>query len=182
MKLTNLLVISGIILLAAISRLLPHVYNFSPLGAMALFGGAYFGRNALAVIVPVLAFWISDILVTNILYASYSPTFTWFYEGAIFTYLSIAFIALMGMFSLKQVNAMNLIGSSILASTIFFVVSNFGVWASGTMYPQNASGLAACYAAGLPFAWGTYVGDLFYCVALFGTYALLQKRMALAKA
>jgi len=164
-------VIVAMIFLAALSRLIPHPQNFAPIGGMALFGAAYFTKRHWAFIVPIVSMWISDLVLTNMVYA-HSENFLWFYRGSLFTYGALALIALLGIFALKKVRITNLVASALGASVIFFIVSNFGVWFSGTMYPMNLGGLAACYAAGLPFFPNTVLGDLVYTGILFGAFEL----------
>ncbi len=164
-------VISALILLAAMSRLIPHPANFSPIGGMALFGAAYYSKRYWAFAIPIVSMWLSDLILNNVVFGQYFDHFVWFYSGSLFTYGAFALIVLFGMFTLKQVYVPNLIVSALGASVIFFLVSNFGVWFSGTMYPKDLSGLMACYAAGIPFFQNTILGDLVYSALLFGVFA-----------
>jgi len=165
-------IIATMIFLAALSRLIPHPPNFAPIGGMALFGAAYFAKRRWAFIVPIVSMWISDLALNNIVYGELFNHFVWFYSGSLFTYGAFALITLFGMFALKKVHLYNL-GLSVLgASLIFFIVSNFGVWFSGTMYPKDLGGLAACYIAGLPFFQNTILGDLVYTGVLFGAFRM----------
>jgi hypothetical protein len=159
-----------LILLAALSRLIPHPANFAPVGGMALFGAAYFGRRLWAVVIPVAAMWLSDLALNNIVYSRYFDRFVWFYDGSLFTYASFAAIALLGMLTLKKVRPARVLLSALSASAIFYLVSNFGVWYSSGMYPPTLAGLEACYVAGLPFLKNTLAGDLFYTATLFGAF------------
>lgn len=161
-------VITLMILLAALSRLLPHPPNFAPIGGMALFGAAYYTRKTWAYAIPIISMWISDLILNNVVYAQYFDKFVWFYPGALFTYAAFALIVLMGTFTLKKVRITRLLFSALGASVIFYLVSNFGVWFSGTMYPKDISGLTACYVAGIPFFKNTLLGDLVYSAVLFG--------------
>lgn len=166
-----------IIGLAALSRLLPHPPNFTPLGAMAIFGAAYFSKRYLVFLVPLAALWISNLLLDNLLYAKLYPEFyagfTWF--GNAWTYLGIALIAVLAMITLKKVSVPALFGTSIGASVLFFLVSNFGSWIGSPFYPQNIGGLMASYGAGLPFFWSTLAGDLFFTGVLFGGFYLIRQ-------
>lgn len=165
-------VVTLLILLAALSRLIPHPANFAPIGGMALFGAAYYSRRAWAFIIPVVMMWISDLLLNNVVYGAYFDRFAWFYDGAWFTYAAFILIALLGMVTLRKIKVPNLLFSALGASVIFFLVSNFGVWFSGTMYPKDFGGLIACYTAGIPFFKNTVMGDLFYTGVLFGAFEL----------
>lgn len=172
-------IISIIVLAAALSRLLPHPYNFTPIGAMGLFGAAYLSRKYLAFLVPFLAMWFSDLLLNNLLYARmypefYGESFVWF--GNPWVYASFAAIVGLGFLLLRRVKVANLLVASLLASILFFVVTNFGAWMADPKYPKTAAGLMAAYGAGIPFFWNTLLGDLFYAGALFGAYEWAQRR------
>jgi hypothetical protein len=169
-------VITSIILLAAASRLLP-IHNFSPLGAIALFGAAHFAKKWQAIAIPLLATWLSDLFINNVIYARFYPTFTWFYDGFYWQYTSYILIAIVAFFVLKKVNVKNVLIGALSATAIFFVVSNFGVWIGSTAYPHNFTGLMACYAAAIPFVNGTLISDLLYSTILFGSFALAQKQL-----
>ncbi len=172
----------GVLLLmvaaAAMSRLLPHPHNFTPIGGMALFGAAYFSRRYLAFIVPFAAMWLSDLFLNNLVYAQlypdYSSGFAWFGNG--WVYLSFSLIVLLGFGWLQQVRWPRLLGASLSASVLFFLVTNFGVWLSSGLYPPTFPGLLSCYTAAVPFFWNTLAGDLFYTSALFGSFYLLSIR------
>ena len=169
-------VIATMILLAAMSRLIPHPPNFAPIGGMALFGAAYFTKRRCAFIIPIAAMWISDLILNYVIYGQYFEGFVWFYGGAFFTYAAFALIVLTGMFTLKKVRTPNLIGSALGASVIFFIVSNFGVWLSGMMYPRDLSGLIACYIAAIPFFGNTILGDMVYTAVMFSAFELSVRR------
>jgi len=165
-----------LIFAAAMSRLIPHPPNFAPIGGMALFGAAYFTQRYWAFIVPIVSMWISDLILNNVVYGEYFDGFVWFHTGSLFTYSAFALIVLLGLFTLKKVHIPNLIGSALAASVIFFVVSNFGVWFLGTMYPKDFGGLLTCYIAGIPFFQNTLGSDLFYTTILFGAFELGARR------
>lgn len=170
-------VISGMILLAALSRLIPHPANFAPIGGMALFGAAYYTKRHWMFIIPIVSMWISDLILNNVVYGQFFDHFVWFYSGSAFTYGAFALIVLFGMLMLKKIHISNLIVSALGASVIFFLVSNFGVWFSGMMYPKTFAGLMACYTAGIPFFWNTLLGDLVYTGVLFGIFEYSVRRI-----
>lgn len=165
---------AGFILIAALSRLLPHPYNFTPIGGMALFAGGLLSGKRLFWLIPIVAYYISDLLVNNILYASYYDSFIW--SGHLFVYISLFAIIILGKFLLKKLSIGRLVIGSLSASTIFFLLSNFGVWLSSTTYPMSWEGLIACYAAAIPFFQNTLAGDAFYVMVLFGSYAFITSR------
>jgi hypothetical protein len=169
-------VITAIIILAAATRLIPHAYNFSPLGAIALFGAAHFARKVYAVIIPLAATWLSDLFLNNVIYKAYFPEFTWIYPGFYWIYGSYLLIVLAGIGIFSKITVVRTAIGALSASAIFFIVSNFGVWAAGGMYPKTFEGLMLCYTAALPFLQGTLTGDIIFSTLLFGGYYLLQRR------
>lgn len=168
--------ISCMILLAALSRLIPHPINFAPISGIALFGAAYYSKKYWAFIIPIVSMWISDLIINNVVYAEYFDGFVWFYSGSLFTYAAFVAIAILGMNALKRVTVSRVVASAMSASILFFALSNFGVWLSSGMYPHTWNGLATCYAAGLPFLKNTVAGDLVYSALLFGAFAWGESR------
>ncbi|MBK9246899.1 MAG: hypothetical protein IPM69_01995 [Ignavibacteria bacterium] len=169
----RLFTIGGMILLAAISRILPHPPNFAPITAMALFGGAYFNDRRLAFIVPLLAMLISDSIIG-------------FHSTQPVVYACFALITLLG-FRLQNNKSIGKIAlASVAGSTIFFIITNFAVWIMGDFYPHTLSGLVMCFAAGIPFysssifsspALNTFFGDLTYTSLFFGAFAFAEMKI-----
>ena len=152
------------ITIAAVLRLVPHPPNFTPIGAMALFGGAYFGRRALAFAAPLVALALSDAILG-------------FHSAVPFVYGSVALIVLLGWVIGARVTPVRVGGAAILSSVLFFTVTNFGTWLMSGMYPQTLAGLAACYVAAIPFFQNTLAGDLVFAALLFGGFALLERQV-----
>lgn len=169
------------ILLAAGSRLIPHMPNFAPMAAMALFGAAHFEKRWQAFLIPILAVWLSDLVLNNVVYAAYYPTFTWFYSGFYWQYGTYLLIALGGLGWLRRITPVRVVGAALGSSLVFFLITNFGCWLGSSFYAQNSAGLMACYAAGLPFLRGTLLGDLFYTVTMFGGYYLMARRWTILR-
>ncbi|MFM7724340.1 MAG: DUF6580 family putative transport protein [Bacteroidota bacterium] len=167
-------IIALLIIIAALSRMLPHPYNFTPLMAISLFGAAHFSNKWQALLIPLLATWLSDLFINNVIYQS--PHFIWFYEGFYWQYSTYFMAIIIGFFMLNKVTVSRVVGSSLLTACLFFAVSNFGVWIGSPMYSQDVNGLLACYTAGIPFFGGTLLGNLFFCGALFGVFHVLQHR------
>ena len=174
------LMLAALILIAALSRVLPHPPNFSPVEAVALFGGAYFASRHWALVVPLVAMLLSDLVLARInggLYAS------WFGNGGIaLVYLCIALGVALGYGLRGRVTGARVLGYSLLGSALFFVVTNFGAWLFEPMYPKTLAGLVAAYAAGIPFFQWTVLGTLAYSAVLFGGFALLRRRMPALRA
>jgi hypothetical protein len=114
--------------------------------------------------------------LNNVVYGQSFDGFVWFYTGSLFTYSAFAIIVLLGIVTLKKVRISNLVGSALGASFLFFIISNFGVWCLGTMYPKDLGGLMTCYIAGIPFFHNTILGDLLYTSVLFGVFELGARR------
>lgn len=178
--------ISVAVLLAALSRLLPHPENFTPIAAIGLFGGALFGRRHFAMLVPLAAMVISDILLTQFRYAHLTTIPEYFTSGTIISvYISFAIIVCIGFLLRGRAKALPIIGATLGSSILFFLITNFVVWMGSVAYPANLSGLIACYAAAIPFYkpelfgsffFNTVMGDLFYVGVMFGAYYLAQSR------
>ncbi len=151
----------GLIVLAALSRLIPHPMNFAPITAIALFGGFYFDKR-IAPVLPLAALVISDSIIG-------------FYDGIAWVYGSFLLVVAIGMFAKKFKSIPVVYGTSLLGSVLFFLITNFAVWKSGIMYSLDWKGLVECYAAGIPFFRNAVIGDLLYVTAIFGIYELSMK-------
>lgn len=174
MKNKRFLIITGFIVLAVLSRILPHPYNFTPLGAIALFGAAYFTDKKWAILIPLIAMWLSDLILNNFIYTAFFDGFTLLNWGMVSVYGSVILIALVGMKFLHKVTIPRVLGSAIGASVIFFIITNFGAWLASPMYPLNLGGLLASYTAAIPFFHNTLAGDIVYCATLFGAFEYLK--------
>jgi hypothetical protein len=154
------------IVAGAMMRLIPHWPNFTPIAAIALFGGTFLKRKDLAFLVPVAAMLLSDLIIG-------------FHSTMLPVYLSFIAIVGLGLVLKRRVTVVNTISTSLAASIIFYLVTNFASWASGMMpYPMNVAGLMQSYIAGLPFFLNGIVGDLFYTSVLFGAVYLVSSRQS----
>jgi len=158
----RIIVLLAAILVAAALRLVPHPPNFTPIGAMALFSGAYLGRRGLAFVAPLAALLLSDVILG-------------FYAGMGFVYASTALVVLIGWWVSSRRSIARVATAAVAGSVSFFVITNFGMWLFSGFYPLTAAGLAACYVAAIPFFQNSVAGDLFYAAALFGGFALLER-------
>ena len=163
------------IVIVALSRLLPHIPNFTPIAAMALFGGAFLSNKKSAYLLTFAALLLSDILVNTILYNDYNFTnylaqpFVWA------VYFSFALTVFMGTSFQHNINVKNVAFFSVSSSLIFWLLTNFACWPNNPLYTQDLAGLVNCYIAAIPFI-GNVIGDLFYNTLLFGTLFLASKR------
>ena len=168
----KLLIITAIIVFGVIARLLPHFPNFAPMGALALFAVAFYKRKYLALVIPGLAWWLSDLYLNNMIYNS-ADGFTLFTADQFFSLFALTLIVILGKRLFKKVNAPNVMIGSLSASLIFFVVSNFGVWMQGILYPKTVQGLVECYSMALPFYRGTLISDLIFSGVFFGAMHMI---------
>lgn len=164
-------VLAGIMLATMAARLLPHLPNFTPVEAVALFGGAYVADRRLAFLLPLLALLLSDLVLGFSVYG-----YGLVYGGMAFVYASVALITALGIWQLRQrATVARVVTCAVVSASLFFVVTNFGAWLTSGLYPHSASGLLACYLAGLPFFHYTLAGALGYTALLFGGFALARR-------
>jgi hypothetical protein len=170
------LVLCGMIAAAVIWRLLVHFsagelpWNFTPVEAMALFGGAYFADRKLAIAAPLLALFAADCVI---------GLYGWM---MLVVYGCVALTAFAGFALRGRVRILNTALAAIGSATGFYLVTNFFVWLGGTMYPHTGAGLMACYIAGWPFyQYGSLPGTLLWTALLFGGFALLGRRWAVLR-
>ncbi len=155
-------VIFAAIVLAAVLRIVPHPWNLAPVGAMALFSGAMVRDRRLAFMFPLLALFAGDLFIG-------------FYKLMPVVYSSFLLGVLIGRWLQNRRTPIRVGGATLLGAIQFFTVTNFGVWALGSFYPRTLGGLAACYAAGIPFFWNTLASDALYVTLLFGGCALAER-------
>ena len=152
-----------VVLVAAISRLIPHPPNFTPIIAMGLFSGFYFKNNKiLALLVPIIAMSISDV------YFGFSII-------SIFVYFALGLIVFIGYLipnNQYTTSFDNILMGSLSGSIIFFIVSNLGVFLIG--YPKSVFGLIACYTAAIPFFANTISSTLIFSTVLFLSYDIIR--------
>ncbi|HXT12867.1 MAG TPA: DUF6580 family putative transport protein [Candidatus Angelobacter sp.] len=161
MNKTRFSVLAGMILVAALSRLIPHPPNFSPIAAMALFGGASFADKRAAFALPLAGLLASDLVLG-------------FYTISPVVYASFALIVCLG-FWVRRHHSLRRIGiATVLSALMFFIITNFGVWAIGHLYPKTPAGLVDCYAAAIPFFRNTLLSNLAYTALLFGGLAAAE--------
>lgn len=165
------LLLIGVIFLAASSRFLPFPPNFAPITAMALFAGACFASKRAAFIVPLAAMFLSDLAIG--LFSG--NIWNGFHTLMPIVYLCFALIVCIGFLLKDRRSLAPIAGATLAGSILFFVVTNFSVWAFGTMYPKTLEGLGACFVAAIPFFQNSLAGDLFYASVLFGGLALAEK-------
>ena len=169
--------LSALTLAAAVSRIIPHPYNFAPFAAVALFGAATFPGRWSAVLVPFGSLLLGDLLLEVTYRAGWQPNWG-FHRGQWVVYASLIPSLLMG-FAIRRRRTVTTVAAATLAGAVFFfLATNFAVWANGSdvTYPRTLQGLLLCYEAAIPFFQNTLAGDLAYATALFGGLAIAEAR------
>jgi len=159
----------AMIALAAAVRLAPHPWNFTPVGAIALFSGAMVRDRRLAFIFPLLVMFATDALIG---FNKLSPL----------VYVAFLLSVAIGRVLCQKRNVRRVAAATFLAALQFFVITNFGVWAFLGTYAHTPRGLAACYLAGIPYFWNTLAGDAAYTTLLFGGLFLAERLSPLSRA
>jgi len=155
---------AGLVFGAAATRLLPHPPNFTAVGAIALFAGAHFSRKIWALAVPLAAMLVSDAVLG---FSSSLPV----------VYATFAMIVGLGLLLReRKMRVLPVAGAAVAAATLFYLTTNFAVWAMSGMYPKTPAGLVACYVAAIPFFGPTLAGDLSYTAVLFAGFAWAEHR------
>lgn len=156
----------ALILLAAAFRIAPHPWNFTPIGAMALFSGAILKDRRLAFLFPLLALFAGDIFIG-------------FHKLIPIVYASFLINVAIGLWLRDHRTVTRISLATLLGAIQFFLVTNFAVWQFLGGYPHTAGGLMACYIAGIPYFWNTLAGDAVYAVLLFGSFAFAERFLPL---
>ena len=166
--------VTALIAVAAVARFFTPIPNFTPIAAIALFGGAYFTKKGTAFLIPLAALAITNFFL---------PVMDWMTAFAV--YGSFILSGVIGMWIGKKVSISRVIGGALASSIVFFVITNFAAWfwlGGLGFYPMTMEGLMACYTMGLPFFRNELLGTLVYSGVLFGAFELAKQRFpALAK-
>ncbi len=158
-----LLIALGLILFAALTRLLPHPYNFTAVGAMALFSGVTFRNRKWSYLLPFTVLFLTDLVLG--LHFSMLPV-----------YACIAFTVWLGTRVKGQPSAINIGILSITSSSIFFLITNLPFWyADLSLYPLTLEGTLTSYTMAIPFFKNQLLGDLIYNALIFGIYHFVAK-------
>jgi hypothetical protein len=153
-----------LVALDAVERLTVHPPNFTPLAATALFASFLFDSVLLAALVPIAALAASDFFL---------GAYDWRVMSVV--YLSLAFPVLLRGYLRSRLSPIRVGSSALLSSVVFFLTTNFAVWAFAGMYTGDAKGLLQCYVAAVPFFKNTIAGDLVWSGVFFGSYALVKR-------
>lgn len=154
------------------SRLLPHPPNFTAIGAAAIFAGAFFSEGVyrrISFLIPLVAMLVSDWILG-------------FHALTGVVYLALALNCLLGSRVGQSGSIVKYAGTGLVTGTLFFLITNFGVWALQDMYPHTLDGLLLCYAAALPFLGNSIAGDVLFTVALVSALRLAEKYLPVVRA
>ncbi|MCA9391776.1 hypothetical protein KC614_01040 [candidate division WWE3 bacterium] len=149
-----------LVLAGVVSRVVPHAPNFTPVSAIILFSCLFFDKK-LVFLIPILTMLVSDVLIGT-------------HTSMLYTWGAFLLVGVIGYFTLRMgLSAKRVLVASLASSIIFYVVSNFGVWMEGWLYPQTFQGLVECYVMAIPFFRNTLLGDLFYSGMFYAAYRLV---------
>jgi hypothetical protein len=146
--------------------------NYTPIGAMALFGGCYFTDKWKAYLVPLLTLWLTDLALN---YFVYYHQIALFYQGFIWTYAAFALMVMAGTF-INKVTINNVILASVVTALLHYIITDFGTWIDGRMYPLTWQGFTACYIAAIPFLLKMLEANLVFGGLMFGAFELAKKK------
>jgi len=158
-------IILGLALMVAIGiviRLVPHPANFTPVFAIALFAGFYLPKKW-AIILPLSVMLLSELFI---------GFYAW--QLMLVVYGSIALAGLIGVASKKNRNILTVVTSTLVASILFFLTTNFAVWYFSSWYTHDLSGLMLCYTLAVPFFKNSLMGNLFFVTVFFGSYEMVK--------
>ena len=147
--------------------------NFTPIGAMALFGGAYFNKSWKSYLFPLLTLWISDIVLSRLVYYH---QWQLFYNGSYWIYSAFVLMVIAGKYLLKNVSVKSILLSAFTIAFIHWIVTDLGVWSAGTLYPKTINGWWACLAAAIPFEINFLCGTLLYAAIMFGSFEWMKTK------
>lgn len=156
------------IAVAAAVRIAPHPWNFTPIGAMALFSGAVLRDRRIAFLFPLLALFAGDVFVG-------------IHKLMLVVYASFAVNIAIGLWLRDRRTIGRISVATLGGAAQFFFVTNFAVWLYFDTFPRTLAGLGTCYLAALPLFWNTLGGDAFYATLLFGGYALAERRYPVSR-
>lgn len=185
-------VLMSLIVIAAAMRLgnaggISPISNFTPIGAMALFGGAYFTERWKSLIFPLLALFLSDVVILSVIYQGKHGNVL--YEGWYWVYGAFVLIVFVGGWLIRKVNVKNVLLASIAASLAHWLITDLGVWLAGGIdlttgqpYTRDLSGFLNCYYLALPYLKNFFLGTVFYSAVMFGAFELAQRKVPMIAA
>ena len=174
-----ILIVAGLRLLADFVSDPGPLAVFTPIGAMALFGGAYFSGKIKPFAFPLLTLFVSDVVLSFTVYAPFRSGLL--YTGWYWTYGAFALMTLAGKFIIKDVTFKNVVISVITATLIHWLVSDIG----GCLREPNASAMLSTYIqrliTAIPYEWKFLGGTAIYSAIMFGGFEWIQKKFPALK-
>ena len=152
-----------LLILGILSRLVFHVDNFTPVIALALFGGVYLSKKQ-AILLPLILFTVTDIILG-------------FHKTMFFTWGSVALIVAIGFLVRRNKKFSTVLGGGLVSAVLFFIITNFGVWLVTGMYPLTMAGLSECYTVAIPYFRSSLLSTLIYGFVFFGAYEAVAARI-----
>jgi hypothetical protein len=174
MLLVVILVVAAIRIVTNIGPEMGPLTTFTPIGAMALFGGAYFNGRLKPFVLPLLTLFVSDVILSLTVYKHYDMGFL--YMGWYWTYIAFILMALVGKLMIRKVTVLNALMATFACVLIHWVVSDFGVWLGGNMYTRDFAGWQLCMIAAMPYEFWFMAGTIVYSALMFGTFEWLQNQ------
>lgn len=177
-----LVIITAVALVRVLNNASPNfeaLANYSPMAAMGLFGAASFRGSVKALIIPVIALLISDIILCETVYKNYGTSFL--YEGWYWVYSVFVLMAIAGRLVIKNVTVKSVATAVIAAVFIHWIVTDFGVWLGSTTYPQTLAGFTACLAVAIPFELRLLTATIIYSAVMFGLSSIITYRFSLGQ-
>ena len=159
----RLLLATALVVFGTLLRIVPHPWNLTPIGAVALFSGACFDRKRWSFVIPLLAMFLSDAVIG-------------FHSLVPVIYATFAATVLMGI-AIKRITPAAVGVGAVASATLFYIATNFAMWTISTIYPRTPGGLVACYVAGIPYYGTMIIADLLYSAILFGTFVWAERRL-----
>ena len=153
-----------LILVLAFSRLIPHPPNFTPIIAMAVMSGFFFRNIYLSLTTLFISMLLADIFIG-------------FYNNMLFVYLSLLLISIIFFKINYKINYKNLLIFAFTGTLIFYLISNFGVWAMGSLYEKNMNGLINCYFLAIPFFKNSIISTIIFSYATFFAKNYMEKKI-----
>jgi len=170
---------AGVWRLLVTSAIMTPLINFTPIGAMALFGGCYFKGKWKSFFIPLFTLWLTDLLLNYFVYYHY---WRWFYDGFLWTYAAFALMVVIGMF-IKKVSIKNVILASVIATLAHWIITDFGVWighgldiTTGLAYTSDLAGFIKCLYLALPYEKYMLIGNFVFSGAMFGIFEWAQRK------
>ena len=179
------IVLTGLLRVMSAGNLLSPIANFTPIGAMALFGGTYFNSRWKSYLFPLLTLFLSDVVMMQLFYKTHSNGLL--YSGWLWTYGAFAVMVLIGKY-VKKVNFTNVVTAAVTAALAHWLITDFGVWlvggldiTTGKALSRDWQGFVQCYVQAIPFLKNMLLGNIIYSGVLYGGFEALQKRYPLLR-